>query len=488
MKLKKWIQTTAMATLLFASVMTPVASAEESRSIADESIYDLLVDRYFNGTNKNDDSSKTNPKDLSQFAGGDFQGIKDRFSQIQDMGFTILSLGSIFATETYDGSSVTSYQTIEPNFGTEEEFKELVEYVKDHGMSVMVDFPLTNVSENHEWAKDASKASWILKRENGKVQWNLNNKDVQQALIDAVVDFVSAYDLDGVRLTNIVGADTEFLNDVIAAIKSIDDSIYVISNSESDANFDAKYYDEVSDIFRYAFKNVDEDTANLMKYFDAFAKGETDVPTQIMIDHLNTDRFLYTAEIYPPTRLKMVLGASLLLPGVPVMSYATEIAVNGQKGPEAHQLYNFKTDTELKDYIGNILTLRNESETLRNGEFKMIQNEDGLIVFQRKSDKENWIIIANNTSKRQKIEIPKELVGENKEIRGTLEGEIFREGDDGVFRIIQDRETVEMYQVIDEQGINISYMIALALVYIIFIAFVIALIKRGKRKHKNQSQ
>lgn len=482
MKLKKWIQTTAMATLLSASLLTPVASAEEKRSIADESIYDVLVDRYFNATNSNDDSSKTDPKNVEKFAGGDFQGIIDKFSQIKDMGFSILSLGPVFATETYNGSSVTSYREIEPNFGTEDEFKKLIQFVKDNDMSVMVDFPLSNVSENHEWAKDPSKASWILEKADGKVRWDLDNEEVQQALIDAVVDFVSTYGLDGVRLTNMEDADTDFLNEMIDAIKSIDESIYVISNSESDAHFDAEYFNEVSDIFRYAFKNVDEDTADLMKYFNAFAKGETDVPAQIMIDHINSDRFLYTAEIYPPTRLKMVLGAALLLPGVPVMQYGTEIAMNGKAGPEAHQLYNFKTDTELKGYIEDIQTLRNQSETLRKGEFNLIQNDSGLIVFQRKSDKENWIVVINNTSERKKIEIPKELVGENKEIRGTLEGEIFREGDDGIFRIVQDREVVEIYQVIDEQGINISYIIALAFVYIIFIAFVVALIKRGKRQ------
>ncbi len=83
---------------------------------------------------------------------------------------------------------------------------------------------------------------------------------------------------------------------------------------------------------------------------------------------------------------------------------------------------------------------------------------------------------------REKIEIPKEFVGENKELRGMLNSEIFREGEDGIFRIIQDREVVEIYQVIDEQGINISYILAMAFVYIIFIVFIISLIKRGKRK------
>lgn len=480
LRFKKWIRTTAIAALLFTSMATPAAVAE-SRSISDESIYDVLVDRYFDAKSEND-GDKTNPKNPAKFAGGDFQGIIDKLSDIKDMGFTIISLGSVFATETYDGKSVTSYRKIEPNFGTKDEFKKLIRTVKKNDMSVMIDFPLNGVSEHHEWAQDPEKSSWIQSKKDGKVRWDLTNEEVRQALIDAAVDFVSAYDIDGVRLTNIDGADTAFLNEMIESIKSVDEGIYVISDSESDADFDTKFYDEVSDIFRYAFKNVDENTDDLMKYFESYAKGETDVPTQIMIDNLNTDRFLYTAEIYPPTRLKMVLGAALLLPGVPVMQYGTEIAMNGKAGPEAHQLYNFKTDSELKDYIADIQTLRNQSETLRKGEFNLIQNKDGLIVFQRKSDKENWIVIINNTSERKKIEIPKELVGENKEIRGTLEGEIFREGDDGIFRIIQNREVVEIYQVIDEQGINVSYIIALAFVYIIFIVFVVALLKRSKRR------
>lgn len=482
LKLSKWIRTTAMATLLFASFSTPIASAEKPRSIADESIYDLLVDRYFNATNENDDISKTDPKNPEKFAGGDFQGIIDKLSDIKDMGFTIVSIGSVFATESYDGSMVTSYHQLEPNFGTEEEFKKLIQIVKQNGMSIMVDFPLTNVSEKHEWAEDPKKASWIVGTANGKLRWDLKNEEVQKALIDAVVQFASTYDVDGIRLTNLDIADTEFLNEMIDAIKSVNEQIYVISNTESNARFDAKFYDEVSQIFSHAFKNIDEDTSDLLKHFEPYAKGEEEIPTQIMIDNVNTDRFLYTAEIYPPTRLKMALATTLLLPGVPVMQYGSEIAMNGKAGPEAHQIYNFKTETELKKYIEDIQLLRNKSETLRRGDFNLIQNKNGLIVFQRSSEDENWIIVINNTGMREKIEIPKEFVGENKELRGMLNSEIFREGEDGIFRIIQDREVVEIYQVIDEQGINISYILAMAFVYIIFIVFIISLIKRGKRK------
>ena len=47
----------------------------------------------------------------------------------------------------------------------------------------------------------------------------------------------------------------------------------------------------------------------------------------------------------------MAMGALFMLPGIPVVQYGTEIAMNGEAKPDTHQLYNFKTDEELIDYI-----------------------------------------------------------------------------------------------------------------------------------------
>lgn len=110
---------------------------------------------------------------------GDFTGLQDKLKFIGEMGYTIVSIGPIFSTEKYDGSMPTSYTTIERHFGTTEEFQSTVEAYKAKNMSIMVDFPLTNVSPNHEWAKDASKADWIASTNNGQVQWDLSNKDAR---------------------------------------------------------------------------------------------------------------------------------------------------------------------------------------------------------------------------------------------------------------------------------------------------------------------
>ncbi|MGE7842196.1 alpha-amylase family glycosyl hydrolase [Lysinibacillus sp. NPDC093712] len=484
MKFKKWIGATAASLLLATSLIgaTPAQADEvQTRTIAEESIFDLLVDRFFNGSGTND--FDTNTQDPTKFAGGDFTGLQDKLKFIGEMGYTTVSIGTIFDTEIYDGSMPTSYSKIEEHFGTAEEFQSVVKAYKEKNMSIMVDFPLNNVSPNHEWAQDAAKQNWIASTDNGHIQWDLTNKDVQAALIESATKFVSTYDVGGIRLTNIADADSAFLNAMITALKDTKKSLYVISNEESDANFDASFSPATAEIYRNIFKNVDKDSSKLMEPFTS------EKPTQIMIDSLQTHRFTFDSaseNMFPPTRLKMALGALFMMPGIPVVQYGTEIAMNGEVKPDTHQLYNFKTDEELIDYIKNVQSLRNQSAALRKGDFEVITNENGLLVFTRKSDEEQWIIMVNNTGKTQRVDLTPDQIGEGKMLNGILQEEKVRKNEKGVYPVILDREIVEIYQVKDDEGLNIPYMAALGLVYVIFIGFVVVIIKRGKKRRQEQ--
>lgn len=485
MKFKKWISTTAAAILLAASLSaTPAVHAEDKKTIADESIYDLLVDRFFNNTGAND--YVADPTDPSKFAGGDFLGLIDKVDFIGKMGYTVVSIGSVFATEKYDGSMVTSYSKLERHFGTAEELDQAIDVYNKKKIRMMVDFPLNNVSPNHEWAKDAAKKSWIASTENGQIQWDYQNKDVQQAVKAAVVDFVKAHKIGGLRLTDLGTADEAFINKVIDAVKAVNKDIYVISNEESDANFDATFSSDTNAIYRDIFKNVDRESSKLDIPYKGYLE-EKEKPAQLMFDSLDTGRFTYnsaTENMFPPTRLKMALATLMALPGVPVVQYGSEIAMNGKAAPEAHQIYNFKTDDELIKYVENLQMLRNKSETLRNGKFELVKNENGLLVIRRTSKDESWVIVVNNTGETQRVDFTPEELGKEKELRGMFDNDIVPLNKKGEYAIVLDREMAEYYQVIDKRGINVSYMVALSLVYILFIGFIYAIIRRGRARRR----
>jgi len=168
-----------MTSLLLVSTLYPAGVfAKADRTIEDESIYDLLVDRYNNGDGRNDYNVDT--QDLSVFNGGDFTGIETRLEHIAGMGFTVISLGPVFATESYDGSKVLDYTKLEPHFGTDKEFTGMIKAIHKRELAVIADFPFAGVSANHVWAQEGTFKA--VPAGDGIIDWDHSDVAVQQAL------------------------------------------------------------------------------------------------------------------------------------------------------------------------------------------------------------------------------------------------------------------------------------------------------------------
>jgi cyclomaltodextrinase / maltogenic alpha-amylase / neopullulanase len=209
----------------------------------------------------------------------------------------------------------------------------------------------------------------------------------------------------------------------------------------------------------------------------------------MFFDTLNTTRFtteMVERRMFPPTRWNIAATALFTLPGVPVMTYGTEIAVAGKEAPGTHPLHNFKTDEELKDHITDVNGLRNQSETLRTGDFKLLHNEDGLIVYKRFSDEETWIVVLNNTSETQRIDLTQEEIGEEKRLRALMDDNLVSQADSGEYRVVLDREEADLFIVEEDTGLNIPYIIAAILVYVTFIGFIYMVWRKGKQRAKDE--
>lgn len=457
---------------------TQVSNAETNNSIHNESIYDLYVDRYFNklGTNDYD----VNPKDPNAFAGGDFLGVLEKMTHISDMGFTIISIGPVFATESYDGKRILNFDELEKHFGTTEEFNELLDKSHEKDLKIMVEFPLNNYSENHIWAGDNEKSDWILSKEDAQIQLDLTNSEVQQALIDTIVNFAETYKIDGIKLSELEGAPTSFINGLIAAVKEVRDPMYVIAIEDSEADFDLDYSEQLMLDFRDTFKNTDQPSQSI---------SSTNEDNLLMVDHLLTERITYYSALenmFPPTRIKMAIGTLLTLPGVPYMTYGTEIAMNGQNPQDSHQIMNFRVDEEVIEFLKDMASIRTKSEAMRTGEMELLENKDGYAVYKRSSDEETFIVVINNTSETKRIDISSEEIGEDKELRGLFESDIVRPTDDGSYRLVLDREIVEVYQVKDETGLNGAYIAAMAIAYLLFMLFLVIVWRKGKQRRVDE--
>jgi len=475
-KRKKW--TALLAAALVVTTIGPAANAEKQRTIADESVYDLLVDRFFNYTDENNENVDfQNP---NAFNGGDLLGVKEKLSYIKDMGFTVINLGPIFETERYDGRLALSYEDIDKHFGTTKDLKALVDTAHKQDMKITVDFPLSGVSAKHALAMNKN---WAIPNEDGTINWNLNLPEVREALTDSAISFVATNHLDGIRLIGTDGVDPQFLNDLVTAIKEADSSTYVIGDGDTGADFDLSMYGATEDILRKTFVAFDEPSSGLNEL-----PKDGNGTSAVFVDTPEDSRYTYdivSKRMFPPTRWHLIATALLTLPGTPVIQYGTEIAVNGEKAPDTHPVLNFKADDELIKHIANLNELRNKSNALRTGKFELLRNEDGMIVYKRWDDKDTWIITINNTSKTQHVDLTAEDIGQERaSLRGILDGDLVRASDNGTYRIGMDRETAEMYIVNEDRGINKGYIAALILVWVLFVGFLTVVWKQGKKRRQ----
>ncbi|PJK18059.1 hypothetical protein CQS04_04045 [Chryseomicrobium excrementi] len=414
-------------------------------SMQGESVYDLLVDRYFNQTSQNDED--VNTQDSTAFAGGDFLGISDRLEHIQKMGFTYISTGPIFETNRYDGSDITNYEVIESRFGTEEEFNQLLEELHSRDMKLMIDLPLAGVGQED---------------------------------LDDMKSFLDTYAVDGVKLTGLAQADESLIQPFIEEINT--DELDVIALEDTDLQLDASFTQQTVEAFQNAFKTVDQPVDALLEF------SNDDI---LALDTLLSERFTYFSteeNMFPPTRVKVALGALLTLPGVPVVTYGTEIAMNGTSKETSHQIMNFRVDEDIMVFAEDLQTIRNQSSALQQGDFELLTSEDGYMVFKRSSEDETFIVVINNSSETKAFNVKEELVGEGKELRGLFGRDIVRQDENGEYKLTVDRELVELYHVKEDQGLNVAYIAAMIVAYVLFLGFIYLVWRKGKQKKLQEQQ
>jgi amylosucrase/maltose alpha-D-glucosyltransferase/alpha-amylase len=90
---------------------------------------------------------------------GDLRGMKEKIPYLKELGVTYLHLMPIFKSPEGDndgGYAVSSYREIDPDIGSMDDLKELAREMRNHGISLVLDFIFNHTSDEHEWAKYAN--------------------------------------------------------------------------------------------------------------------------------------------------------------------------------------------------------------------------------------------------------------------------------------------------------------------------------------------
>lgn len=89
---------------------------------------------------------------------GDLKGVTSKLNYIRDLGYTGLWLTPVHQSPTYHKYDVIDYCTIDEDFGTMEDFEELIEKADELGIKVIMDMVFNHTSTQCEWFKEARTA------------------------------------------------------------------------------------------------------------------------------------------------------------------------------------------------------------------------------------------------------------------------------------------------------------------------------------------
>ena len=151
-------------------------AGEERKGFSNADVlYMLMPDRFAQGKDHKAQVKGMNPyvEDRSKPSlrhGGDLQGIRDHLDYFIQLGVTALWLTPVLennspdgkdGSSTYHGYATTNYYRVDPRFGTNEDYRELIADAHAKGLKVVMDMIFNHCGFEHPWVKDLPSRDWL---------------------------------------------------------------------------------------------------------------------------------------------------------------------------------------------------------------------------------------------------------------------------------------------------------------------------------------
>ncbi|WP_067729755.1 alpha-amylase family glycosyl hydrolase [Oceanobacillus damuensis] len=492
-----------MLTVTFLLILTsflPAVSAEDERTVEDEIIYNIMVDRYNNGDQKIDE--QVDIEDPYAYHGGDLQGVIARLDSLQEIGVTTISLSPLMenAENGYHGYWIEDFYALEEQLGTMEDLNTLVEEAHQREMKVVLEFVTNYVADTHPIVDDPEKEDWVTEQEitepawaENTVQLNSDNPEVEAYLLDVAEYWMTETDIDGFMLHAVDQSSIDFLGNFTRQIKNANPEFYLLGDilvtdeaSEqllAETDLDAFENMTLSESMTTVFAEPDHPVSDIYETWSA-ASNQNGL---LYMDDFYTKRF---TQLYSENQRNSLTAWSLALtymyttPGTPSLLQGTELPMYGATPEDSQRLVPFNSgEPELKEFHDRISSLREQFPVLRHGDFEIVGSDGAMSVFKRTLDEETMYIAINNSSESAYVDVSEIKPG--MQLRGFLGDHLVRENENGDYRIGLPRESTEVYGIQENKGLNWAFIGFVLGVFLLFIGGIIYLTVKQKNRNAN---
>ncbi len=101
--------------------------------------------------------------------GGDLEGIRQHLDYFNQLGVTALWFTPVLENDSpsdgknssYHGYATTNYYRVDPRFGTNAEYKQLIDEAHKKGLKVVMDMIFNHCGFEHPWVADMPSKDWF---------------------------------------------------------------------------------------------------------------------------------------------------------------------------------------------------------------------------------------------------------------------------------------------------------------------------------------
>jgi len=361
---------------------------------------------------------------------GTFAEVTKEIPNIKKLGVKILWLMPVYPIGEENrkeglGSyySIKDYRGINPEFGSAEDLKKLIEEAHNNGIYVVLDWVANHTAWDHPWVKQ--HPDWYEKDKNGKLQspydWtdvvalDYNNNEMRKQMIADMKYWLDDFKIDGFRCDMAHEVPTDFWEEAKPQLADGRD-IFILGETENTDllvnAFDVAYGWELHHIMN-DIANGKKDVSAIDVYMDSIPK-KWQADDYKMIFTSNHDENSWSGSEYERMgdAVETFAALSYALPGIPLI-------YNGQEEDFKRRLKFF-----VKDSID-----RNPNAKMRGiyeklGELKMnnlafngakkaasyerlkTSDDKSILAFKRKKNTIEAYFIANLTKDEKSVVVP----------------------------------------------------------------------------------
>lgn len=449
-------------------------SRERQSFTSADVVYLIMSDRFVDGDPSNNSTDNTREKADKQNIhgrfGGDIQGIISQLGHISDLGATAIWPTPLLLDDeekwSYHGYACSDYYHIDPRFGSNELYRQMVDSAHTYDIKVIMDMVPNHCGGAHWWMKDLPYRDWVnqfdeFTRTNNVFSanydinaseydrllsnrgWfdhpmpdmNLENPDLLRYFQQWAIWWIEYADLDGLRVDTYPYIEKMPAANWIKAIREEYPDINIVgecwtrpasavaywqsgSNNKDgfDSNLPSVMDFPTNEAIRQALGENDNGWGGgLTRIYDALSQDYLygDVNNLlIFLDNHDMDRIEDVVKDQDPRRTKLAYTLLATMRGIPQVFAGDEYDMHSSDMSKGHSTLRMPlpmpeqlTDEQrdMFDYQSRLLQWRKSEPVIHTGRTMHFLSRDNTYAFFRYTDEEAVFVFANASDEARTI-------------------------------------------------------------------------------------